>query len=275
MSRTAKSHHLLRRLGRRRRRDRGARWPRAWPRPTCSDAYRRVVRRGHPAPRRHRLHLGARPAPLLQARQGLRVHVRRRDLASRASGSAGQSLAAVSPGTTRQPRVAERVRGTIRQVDPSRGCRSRPRTGRSSSSPTTRRSRTSRARWRAPRGELDRSVLALRSWARKSRAGRLSDAGTSLAGPSEDLQRPWARREWAGSPHKLQQLAGRHPRLYRAAPPRRAQGLRDPPPAHDRARRGPGSVDHRAAAAGVRVAPAARRRSAPWGCPRSSRKRSI
>ena len=42
------------------------------------------VRRGHPGPRRHRLHLGVRPAPLLQARQGAGGALRRRGLPPRA-----------------------------------------------------------------------------------------------------------------------------------------------------------------------------------------------
>mgnify|MGYP003694458503 CR=1 FL=1 len=46
----------------------------------ASDAYRQGRRRRHPGARRHRLHLGARPASLLQARQVVGVHVRRREL---------------------------------------------------------------------------------------------------------------------------------------------------------------------------------------------------
>src|SRR5207249_2702303 len=53
-------------------------------------------RRRHPAPRRHRVHVGARPAPLLQARQVVRVHVRRCDVSSRAGRAADQSV--VCPG---------------------------------------------------------------------------------------------------------------------------------------------------------------------------------
>src|SRR5206468_2759636 len=45
-----------------------------------------------PAPRRHRLHVGARPAPVLQARQIVGVHLRRRDVPSRAGRAADQSL---------------------------------------------------------------------------------------------------------------------------------------------------------------------------------------
>src|SRR5262249_51418033 len=57
-------------------------------------------RRRHPAARWHRLHLGARPPPLLQAREVLGVHVRGRELSPRAGGPADQSL--VSGGGPRQ-----------------------------------------------------------------------------------------------------------------------------------------------------------------------------
>ena len=83
-----------------------------------SDAYRRVAGGGHPAPRRHRLHLGARPAPLLQAREGLGVHVRRRHVSSRAGGPAGEPLASRS-------RMIKRVRQHVRLVDAARSARAR------------------------------------------------------------------------------------------------------------------------------------------------------
>ena len=60
----------------------------------ASDAFRQDRRRRHPAARRHRLHLGARPASLLQARQVVGVHVRRRDVPPRAGRSADQSCSA-------------------------------------------------------------------------------------------------------------------------------------------------------------------------------------
>ena len=58
----------------------------------CSDAYRHVARRGHPDPRRHRLHVGARHAPLLQACEELRGDLRRRHLEPRAGGAAHQPV---------------------------------------------------------------------------------------------------------------------------------------------------------------------------------------
>ena len=88
----SKSHHVLRGVGDRRERRRRRRSRVSMAKAYVSDAYRRVAGRGHPAPRRHRLHLGARPAPLLQARQGLGVHVRRRHLSPRAGRAARQSL---------------------------------------------------------------------------------------------------------------------------------------------------------------------------------------
>ena len=80
---SSKSVDVLRGLGGRERRRRGA------ARRLHGEGIllRRVPlrrRRGHPDPRRHRLHLGARHAHLLQAREGLRGHLRRRDLEPRA-----------------------------------------------------------------------------------------------------------------------------------------------------------------------------------------------
>ena len=48
------------------------------------EALAQGLRRRDPGPRRHRLHLGVRPPPLLQARQGARAAVRRRRLPPRA-----------------------------------------------------------------------------------------------------------------------------------------------------------------------------------------------
>src|SRR5947199_368757 len=79
--------HVLRRVGGRRERARG----RAGRLDGPGVRHRRVPegrRRRHPAPRRHRLHVGARPAPLLQARQVVRVHVRRRHVSSGAGRAA-------------------------------------------------------------------------------------------------------------------------------------------------------------------------------------------
>ena len=50
------------------------------------------LRRGHPDPRRHRLHLGARHAHLLQACEELRGDLRRRHLEPRAGGAAHQPV---------------------------------------------------------------------------------------------------------------------------------------------------------------------------------------
>ena len=63
----------------------------------------------HPDPRRHRLHLGAPRAPLLQARQELRVVPGRPRLPPRTAGSATGHLAArARPRATRERRLAAR-----------------------------------------------------------------------------------------------------------------------------------------------------------------------
>ena len=92
----------------------------------CSDAYRHVVGRGHPDPRRDRLHLGARHAHLLQAREELRGDLRRRHLEPRAGRAAHRpvggpwrrSIAACSASGVRRARM---------RVETGQGPRVRPR----------------------------------------------------------------------------------------------------------------------------------------------------
>ena len=63
----------------------------------CSDAYFHAASREHPDPRRHRLHLGARRAPLLQAGEELRDPPRRRHVPPRAARAAHRHLTARCP----------------------------------------------------------------------------------------------------------------------------------------------------------------------------------
>ena len=79
----ARAATLLGGLGARPRARDGARWPPSMAKAYASDAGRRVTQRRAPGPRRHRLHLGARPALPAQARAGERAHVRRRRVAPR------------------------------------------------------------------------------------------------------------------------------------------------------------------------------------------------
>ena len=72
------------RRGRSTRGRRTRRWPRRSAKSYVGDAGAQGLRRRHPGARRHRLHLGVRPAHLLQARQGARGAVRRRGLPPRA-----------------------------------------------------------------------------------------------------------------------------------------------------------------------------------------------
>src|SRR5439155_1193767 len=75
-----------------------------------------------PAPRRQRLHVGARPAPVFQARQVVGVHLRRRDVSPRAGRGAHQSVtghehpgfitrACTGGAEAREPAVAARIEG--------------------------------------------------------------------------------------------------------------------------------------------------------------------
>ena len=212
-----------------------------------SDAYRRVARRRHPAPRRHRLHLGARPAPLLQARQGLGVHLRRRHVSSRAGRPARRtsSRCVASPA-----RMIERVREQVGRVD-SAGSVGPPAAGQRSSSPTTKRSRTSRARWRAPRS---------RSTARSSRcgAGRATSAGASRTRAERSTRADDLRslgETVGGLAHNfnnsLAAILAYTELMLREAPTEAAQRRLSVI-----ARRRPRGVGHRAPAAGVRLPPA-------------------
>ena len=88
------------RRGRSTRAPRTRRWRRRSARSYVERGRAQGVRRGHPGARRHRLHVGVRPAPLLQAGEGARADVRRRGLPPRAdrSGASPHDPAAASRG---------------------------------------------------------------------------------------------------------------------------------------------------------------------------------
>ena len=89
-------------------------WPPTAPRPTRRDAAVNVVPLGAAGPRRHRLHLGARPAPVPQARRGQRPRLRRRALAPRA----GRGRPTSNAGSGRR-RAAWSASSTVRPAPPS------------------------------------------------------------------------------------------------------------------------------------------------------------
>src|SRR5262249_18262655 len=143
-------------------------------------------RRGHPAARRHRLHVGARPAPLLQARQGIGVHVRRCQVSPRGRRHARQFVAGAMIHS-----VCGRARGRVVERGGGGGAGGRG-GGEEPPSPAIlvvadhEEIQDSARQMARTKVEIDRSVLTMRSWARDL-GRRLEDSRGALT-RADDLR---------------------------------------------------------------------------------------
>ena len=114
----ARAAVLLGGLGARPRARRRRGWPPTSRRPT-RPTRPRASPLGAPGPRRHRLHLGARPALLPQARRGQRARVRRRALAPRAASPALCLASSASRSAADARARACSASSTVRPAPPS------------------------------------------------------------------------------------------------------------------------------------------------------------